>query len=132
MLSSVQLLGYHHTDSLQNLYEQNQNDDRNEHDVCLVTVITVADRNITKSAATDNTCHCGVTEDRSDRDRQTDEKGGTASARSTFQMIVIVPAPILCAASITPLSTSFKEDSTIRPIKGAAAKTSGTTVAATP
>ena len=39
---------------------------------------------------------------------------------------------MLCAASITPLSTSFKEDSTIRPINGAAAIVSGTIVATAP
>ena len=37
-----------------------------------------------------------------------------------------------CAASMTPPSTSFKEDSTILPIKGVAATTKGTIVAVEP
>ena len=47
-------------------------------------------------------------------------------------MIVGVPAPMLTAASITPGSTSFSEDSTIRAMNGAAAITSGTIVALEP
>ena len=55
-----------------------------------------------------------------------------ASVTSTFQMMVNYPAPMLNAASITPLSTSFKELSTILAINGAAAPVSGTIVAVVP
>ena len=51
---------------------------------------------------------------------------------STLKMMVKRPAPILWAASITPLSTSFREDSTIRAINGAAAIVKGTMVATVP
>ena len=55
-----------------------------------------------------------------------------ASVSMTRRMICMVEAPMDCAASMTPLSTSFKEDSTMRPIKGAAETTSGTMVAVEP
>ena len=51
---------------------------------------------------------------------------------STFQTMVPVFAPMLRAASMTPAGTSFKEDSTIRPMKGAAASVRGTMVAVEP
>ena len=44
----------------------------------------------------------------------------------------MVDAPMDCAASTTPESTSSSEDSTSRATKGAAAMTSGTTVALLP
>ena len=47
-------------------------------------------------------------------------------------MMVQLLAPMLWAASITPLSTSFSEDSTIRAMNGAAAIVSGTIVAEEP
>ena len=57
---------------------------------------------------------------------------GRASGSSTLTMICQVLAPMLWAASTTPLSTSSREDSTRRATKGAAASTSGTTVALLP
>ena len=54
-----------------------------------------------------------------------------ASTKRTFMTICILLAPIERAASITPGSTSLIEDSTIRPINGIAAITSGTIVADT-
>ena len=48
-----------------------------------------------------------------------------ASTKSTLPIIVNVPAPILWAASITPLSTSFSADSIILAINGAAAIVKG-------
>lgn len=50
---------------------------------------------------------------------------GSASGKSTFMMICMVDAPMDCAASMTPPSTSSREDSTSRATKGAAAMTSG-------
>ena len=50
----------------------------------------------------------------------------------TFTTIRRLPAPMDRAASITPASTSFSEDSTIRAIKGIAAMVSGTMVAVVP
>ena len=44
-------------------------------------------------------------------------------------MILKLLAPMERAASMTPSSTSFEEDSTILAMKGPAAITSGTTVA---
>ncbi len=41
---------------------------------------------------------------------------GLASGISTFQMICQLDAPMDFAASMTPALTSFREDSTIRPI----------------
>ena len=55
-----------------------------------------------------------------------------ASTSNTLTMIRRFPAPIAFAASITPGSTSFMEDSTIRAINGIAATTSGTIVAVDP
>ena len=55
-----------------------------------------------------------------------------ASTRRTLTMIRRSLAPMERAASMTPLSTSFNEDSTIRPINGMAATTSGTMVAEEP
>ena len=46
--------------------------------------------------------------------------------------MVPVFAPILKAASMTPAGTSLREDSTIRPMKGAAASVRGTMVAVEP
>ena len=57
---------------------------------------------------------------------------GFASGSSTFVMISKGEAPMDCAASTTPLSTSFREDSTSLAMKGAAATTSTTTVAFAP
>ena len=57
---------------------------------------------------------------------------GLASGSKTFVTICHGPAPMDCAASTTPRSTSFKEDSTIRATKGADANTSGTIVAVLP
>ena len=51
---------------------------------------------------------------------------------STLKIIVGMLAPIDCAASMTPGSTSSKEDSIIRATYGAAAMTSGTIVAVEP
>ena len=55
-----------------------------------------------------------------------------ASTNNTFVTISKSEAPIDLAASMTPASTSFKEDSTIRAIYGAAATTNGTMVAVEP
>ena len=57
---------------------------------------------------------------------------GLASGRSTLQITWKGLAPIESDASISPLSTSRSEDSTIRAINGAAAITSGTMVALEP
>ena len=57
---------------------------------------------------------------------------GVASGSSTLVMICQVEAPMLWAASTTPLSTSSREDSMRRATKGAAAMTRGTTVALLP
>ena len=53
-------------------------------------------------------------------------KEGFASGRYTFQTIWNVEAPMDWAASTTPASTSFREVSTIRAMKGAADTTRGT------
>ena len=55
-----------------------------------------------------------------------------ASTRSTLKIICILLAPIAFAASMTPASTSFKEDSTTLAMYGAAQITSGTIVAVEP
>ena len=55
-----------------------------------------------------------------------------ASTSITLNTIWRLLAPMDLAASITPGSTSFKEDSTIRPIKGIAAMVRGTIVAVVP
>ena len=55
-----------------------------------------------------------------------------ASGISTLKMIVGMFAPIDCAASITPGSTSSREDSIMRATYGAAAMTRGTIVAVEP
>ena len=55
-----------------------------------------------------------------------------ASTSITLITICQLLAPMDLAASITPGSTSFREDSTIRPIKGMAAMVSGTMVAVVP
>src|SRR3954469_21188737 len=57
---------------------------------------------------------------------------GSASGSSTLKTICQVLAPIACAASMRPWSTSRSEVSTSRAMKGAAASVSGTTAAAVP
>ena len=59
-------------------------------------------------------------------------KEGFASGRYTFQTIWRVEAPMDWAASTTPASTSFREVSTIRAMKGAADTTRGTMAPLTP
>ena len=55
-----------------------------------------------------------------------------ASTSMTRKITSKSEAPMDLAASITPLSTSFSEDSTNLPIYGAAEMTSGTIVAVDP
>src|SRR5574337_463154 len=57
---------------------------------------------------------------------------GSASGSSTFQTICQVLAPMDCAASTRPPSTSRRAVSTRRAMKGAAASVSGTTAAQVP
>ena len=57
---------------------------------------------------------------------------GLASGRYTFQTIWKVEAPMDWAASTTPASTSLREVSTIRAMKGAAETTRGTMAPRTP
>ena len=59
-------------------------------------------------------------------------RDGLASGSSTLTIICQVDAPMDLAASMTPASTSFREDSTIRPMYGDAAIIRGTTVALEP
>ena len=57
---------------------------------------------------------------------------GSASGSSTFHTIWLVVAPMACAASTRPWSTSRSAASTRRATNGAAAMVSGTTAAAVP
>ena len=57
---------------------------------------------------------------------------GLASGMMTFQMMRNVDAPMDCAASMTPASTSLAADSTMRATYGAAAMTSVTITARLP
>ena len=57
---------------------------------------------------------------------------GFASGSSTLHTICSVEAPIDCAASTTPASTSLTELSTMRATKGKAAIKSGGTMAEAP
>ncbi len=57
---------------------------------------------------------------------------GSDSGNSTLKTIWLVVAPIACAASIRPRSTSRSAVSTRRAMNGAAAIVSGTTAAAVP
>ena len=57
---------------------------------------------------------------------------GFASGRYTFQTVWSVEAPMDWAASTTPASTSLREVSTIRAMKGAAEITSGGMAPLTP
>ena len=57
--------------TLHDLHDHNEDDDRSDHDIVLVALIAVADRDITQTAGTDATCHRRVTQDGDEYDRET-------------------------------------------------------------
>ena len=57
---------------------------------------------------------------------------GSASGKSTLRTICTGEAPIACAASTRPPGTSFSMFSTMRAMKGAAERVSGTMAAVLP
>ena len=113
-------------------YKHYQNYNRYDHDVCLIAVISITNSDISKSAATNSSCHSGITKNCSDGDCYSDKKRSSCFCKKNF------PDDRRCSCAHADCCleysrfTSFSEDSTIRAMNGAAAITSGTIVALEP
>ena len=87
--------------------------------------MAVPDGDVAQAAGAHGAGDGGIGQDRHQGDGTPRIKEGFASGRYTFQTIWRVEAPMDWAASTTPASTSFREVSTIRAMKGAADTTRG-------
>ena len=61
--SFVQLPGKLHADGLHDLYKRHQKDNRHDHDIQLVSVVAVADGDVSQSAAAHGSGHGGISQD---------------------------------------------------------------------
>ena len=68
LFSLIELGCKEHTNTLENLYKYNKQYNRNDHNTCLIAVISVTNGNITKPATADTTCHCRISKNGSDCD----------------------------------------------------------------
>ena len=64
-----------HSDHLEDLEQDDQQCDRDQHDIRLPAVVTVLNRDVTQSAACNRTCHGGISKDCSKRDRRSGDQG---------------------------------------------------------
>ena len=73
--SFVTLSCQSHANLLNNLDNDDQNGYRHQHDVRLITVVTVVDGNAAQSAAANRACHSGIAQNGGGGDSRSDQEG---------------------------------------------------------
>ena len=75
--AAVKFCGKFCTEKLDQLGDADQQHYRHDHNIALVAVVAVADRDIAKPASSDDAGHCGIAEDRAEADCHSDNERGS-------------------------------------------------------
>ena len=71
----VDPVGQEHAGILEDLLHDDQQDHSHDHDISLIAVVTVADRDVTESSAAHGACHGAVAQDGAKADGHADDQG---------------------------------------------------------
>ena len=84
LFSLIELGCKEHTNALENLYEYDKQYNSYDHNTCLIAVISITNSDISKSAATNSSCHSGITKNCSDGDCYSDKKRSSCFCKKNF------------------------------------------------